>query len=200
MRLRGAACAIVVALATCTIALAAAPASTASCGPAQARTLASSRQARVYARNGTVYGCAGKPQYRLGSVREQCSPCFDLVAVSGTVAAYASTIIGYDSAVARVTVRSLEDGERLFDSPAMRADPRAEPDESVGSLVAKRDGHVAWIVVSRGIGGPSHRIVKVHRGDVVLDRGRTIHPDSLKLHGTLLSWKHGTQTRTATLR
>jgi hypothetical protein len=42
--------------------------------------------------------------------------------------------------------------------------------------------------------------VKVHRGDVVLDRGRTIHPDSLKLHGTLLSWKHGTQTRTATLR
>jgi hypothetical protein len=54
--------------------------------------------------------------------------------------------------------------------------------------------------VSTGIGGPSHRIVRVHRGDMVLDRGRTIHPDLLKLDGTRLNWKHGTQTRTTTLR
>lgn len=37
----------------------------ASCGPATARTLASSTETRVYALNGAAYGCAGKRQFQL---------------------------------------------------------------------------------------------------------------------------------------
>jgi hypothetical protein len=122
------------------------------------------------------------------------------VVVAGTVAAYSDYVGGYDFVDAEVHVRSLADGKRLFDRPAITYEPRAEPVESVDSLVAKPDGHVAWIAVSTGIGGPTHRLVEVHRGRTVLDHGPKIDPHSLKLQGTLLSWKHGSKTRHASLR
>lgn len=163
------------------------------CGPVKARTLASSAEARVYALHRIVYGCAGKRQFRLGRYVHP-------VAVAGRLVAYGKQIGGYDFVWAYVRVRNLADGKRLFDSPAITDDPRAEPIERVASLVAAQGGHVAWIAVSTGIGGPSHRIVEVHRRDTVLDSGPRIHPRSLKLHGSLLSWKHGSKTRTARLR
>lgn len=139
------------------------------------------------------YGCAGKRQFRLG---RHILP----VVVVGRLAAFGSVVGGYDFVWAYVHVRDLANGKRLFESRAITDDRRAEPSQSVDSLVAAADGRVAWIVVSNGIGGPPHRIVEVHRGPYVLDRGQTIHPYSLKLRGTLLRWKHGSKTRHARLR
>lgn len=204
--LLGAPTLLALALALCGIAMAA-PSSArsgwrgAKCGPAGARTLASSTEARVYALNGAVFGCAGKRQFRLGAqpgpdARENV---VHPVVVVGRLAAYGSVAWGYDFADAFVIVRNLADGKRLFYGRAITDYQSAEPVESVGSLVAAPDGHVAWIVVAHFVAGGQLRI-EVHRGRMVLDDGRTIHAHSLKLHGTLLSWKHGSRTRHARLR
>jgi hypothetical protein len=166
------------------------------CGAAKGHTLASSTEARVYSFRRTVYGCAGRRQFRLGGRGYPVSP----VVVVGRLAAYGKYEGGYDFVFAYVVVRNLADGTQLFHHRAVNDEPRAEPSEWVGSLVAARDGHVAWIGVSRGIGGPPQKIAEVHSDRTVLDSGSTIGQDSLRLHGSLLSWKHGSQTRTARLR
>jgi hypothetical protein len=166
------------------------------CGPAKAHTLASSPQARVYALHKAVYGCAGKTRYRLGSLpgplREDS---VSRVVVAGRLAAYASETSGYDFTWATVVVRNLADGTQLFDSPAL-SNPRTtgEGTQSVDSLVVRPDGNVAWI--AKWEDGP---IVEVHRRKGMLDHGRTIRPGSLELHGSLLSWKHGSRIRHARL-
>jgi hypothetical protein len=175
------------------VAAATAPASTASCGPANGRTLASSSQARVYeGRKGVVYGCAGTRQFRLGRrdvSGRPCLPCVGRVVVADRIAAYVFGYPGYDSNFCEVVVRRLSDGKRLATYNATRKGPFS----SVPSLVARPDGHVAWIAVGGGI-------PEVHRDRTILDSGRKIQPHSLRLHGTLLTWKHGSKTRHARMR
>lgn len=198
MRLRGAAFATVVALATCSVAVAASPTTTASCAPAQGHTLASSSLARVYALRGIAYGCAGMPQFRLGRL-DHCSECIGPVVVAGALAAYGRTFVGIDTSTSEVVVRSLEDGKRVSANPAITGCRRQlEAGQFVGSLVARPDGDVAWIAVSQSITGA--RCTQVHSGTQLLDSGRAIAPHSLRLHGSLISWKHGSMTRTARLR
>jgi hypothetical protein len=185
-------CATLVALASA-VSVAAAPANTASCGPTHARTLASSRQARVYeGRRGIVYGCAGKRQFRLGRMQTGCNPCVDRVVAAGTLAAYVKSWLGYDNTVCEVIVRRLTDGKRI----AAYAAVGGAEFQAVPSLVARPDGHVAWIGVGHGFSPGT----AVERDGAILDHGFAIHPRSLKLHGTLLSWKHGSKTRHARLR
>jgi hypothetical protein len=182
----------VVALAICGVALAAPPTRAASCGPPQARTLASSSQARVYVgHKGFLWGCAGKRQFRLGNRKRGCDPCVGRVVVPGTVAAYVSCFGGYDNTACAVIVRRLTDGKRL----AAYAAAGGAEFQSVPSLVARSDGHVAWIGVGKGFSAG----IAVRRDGTILDHGRTIDPHSLTLHGTLLSWKHGSETRHARL-
>lgn len=195
VRLGGAVCATVAALAS-GVAVATAPASTASCGPPEARTLASSSQARVYALKGADYGCAGKRQFRLGRWKSPCAPCVDRVVVAGTLAAYVLDYPGYDNSTSDVLVRRLTDGKRLSWYRASTA--TGETFQAVTSLVVSPDGGVAWISAASGI-GISGRQIEVHRGKSILDHGRTIAPHSLKLHGTVISWRHGSKTRTASL-
>jgi hypothetical protein len=171
--------------------------SEANCGPAKARTLASSTGARVYALDGTAYGCAGKRQFRLGPFAyPHYNGVVRPIVVAGRIAAYIRQTSGYDTSSADVHVRNLADGKRPFESSATR-EGCGEGGQSVGSLVAKPDGHVAWIGV--WVFG-SCRFVEVHRRRTVLDRGRMIKIHSLKLQGSLLTWKHGSRTRHATLR
>jgi hypothetical protein len=169
------------------------------CGPANARTLASSPRARVYALRKAVYGCAGKTRYRLGSVPSpQVDDYVSRVVVAGRLAAYASGYKGYDFTSATVVVRNLADGKQLFNSPAL-SNPQAtgETTQSVDSLVVRPDGNVAWIAKWQFYSPPIG--VEVHRRKGMLDHGRTIRSGSLKLHGSLLSWKHGSRTRHAKL-
>ena len=174
------------------------------CGPAAAARLASSPEARVYSWHGAVFGCAfaESHQFRLGSaarsIREaRVSP----VAVAGVNAAYGLSNFGVDTIRASVVVRRLTDGTQLKELAATRA-VGAESFESVGSVVVRPDGAVAWIGSLHSIIG--HRsVTEVHEassaGDRVLDSGLGIDSTSLRVRGDTLSWVNSGVTRHATL-
>jgi hypothetical protein len=213
MKARAAALALLVVLAACGSSAASPSTSTSGttpapaaghCGPAAAATLASSNRARVYLWHGFVYGCSfsGTRSFRLGSatrgVREsQANP----VAVAGDVVAYGLSSFGVDTVRTAVDVRRLTDGKSLGSFPVTHAGV-VEGIESVGSLVVKAGGAVAWIGVARSVIGGRHAI-EVHAAgasaatDKVLDSGPQIVPNSLRLRGSTLTWRDGTATRHA---
>jgi NADPH:quinone reductase-like Zn-dependent oxidoreductase len=135
---------------------------------------------------------AGKRQFRLGRMQTGCNPCVVRVVVAGTIAAYVKSWLGYDNNDCEVIVRRLTDGKRIA---AYSAVGGAEF-QAVSSLVARPDGHVAWIGVGQGFSPGT----AVQSDGAILDHGFAIRPHSLKLHGTLLSWKHGSKSRHASLR
>ncbi len=207
MRLRSIILAAVAALAACASAVAAHAGSTTSvaCGPKGATTLAASRAARVYVTGNRVYGCSrhGTTSFLLGQ-RATCIQAVrvDPVVVAGKFAAYGSERCGVDTGNTAVIVRRLSDGKTLR-SAAATSPPGAESYQSVGSLVLKRDGAVAWIGMGSSIGQHTHR-TEVYKADSHgsvqrLDSGDAIRPGSLVLSGSRLSWKHGDTVRHATL-
>jgi hypothetical protein len=74
--------------------------------------------------------------------------------------------------------------------------------QTVDRLVLKRNGSVAWIVSTNSL-GTHQRGVGVRRADArgraLLDAGTAIGIQSLRLTGSTLHWRHGGQTRTASL-
>jgi hypothetical protein len=184
------------------------------CGPAGAKTLAANGRVRVYVSGQGVYGCstARSRTFRLGnvsrSIREsRAGP----VAVAGDLAAYGLSRFGVDTVRAAVVVRRLTDGKQLRQLSATRA-VGAEAFVSVGSVVMKANGAVAWIGVEHSIGAGRRSSIEVHAasaqtgtgtrtgGDRVLDSGPAIRPASLRLHGSRLSWVNGGTARHAALR
>jgi hypothetical protein len=198
MRLRLAVSVLVLALAAC--GASAARSGGAACGPSHGQTIAADSVARVYSLNGKVYGCAGPKQYLLG----RASLCIGSarvgpVVIAGRLAAYGLERCGVDTGFTEVIVRSLADGRQRSSAAAITGPLRPESYESVGSLVLRPDGAVAWIADGRSIvGGPAR--IEVHKGMALLDTGGGIALGSLKLHGSKLTWKHGPKTRTASLR
>ena len=160
--------------------------------------------ARVYSVGQAVYGCAAKGTrpFRLGdtarSLREgRAGP----IAVGGTLAAYGFTRFGVDTVSTEVVVRRLTDGAVLATRPATNV-VGVESFQSVGSIVVKADGTVAWIGSDTSI--IAHRArdeVHVVSGgfDSVLDSGAGIDVTSLRLDGSSLSWRDGARMRRATL-
>ena len=183
------------------------------CGPAGASTLASSSAARVYAWHSEVYGCAfvhGR-SFRLGSVARALREArVQPVVIAGIDAAYGLANFGVDTVTAFVEVRRLTDDQPLAVFPVTRTGV-VEGIESVTSLVLRSDGAVAWIGVARSIvrhgqvievhatGAPPSTYGRFPSTDRVLDSGPQVAPASLRLHGSTLTWKHGTATRRATL-
>jgi hypothetical protein len=174
------------------------------CGPAQSTTLAAGSVARVYSVGQVVYGCAarGGRAFRLGaSMRTLREGRAGPIALAGTVAAYGLTQFGVDTVRTEVVVRRLTDGATLANLPASRA-VGVESFQSVGSIVVKADGAVAWIGSDRSI--IAHRAqIEVHAAhgssDSLLDAGPDIAPASLRLDGSTLTWQVGGATRHATL-
>ncbi len=178
------------------------------CGPAGARTLAANGGVRVYILGQGVYGCsaARSRSFRLGnvsrSIREsRAGP----VAVAGDLAAYGLQDFGVDTVRASVVVRRLTDGKELEQLRVTRA-VGAESFESVGSIVVRASGAVAWIGSEHSIGPGRQGSVEVHSagpgtgGGRLLDSSPDIKPASLRLHRSSLSWIDGGATRHATLR
>jgi len=182
------------------------PPARAACGPAAARTLAANGLARVYEDGGAVYGCArgAGRSYRLGSaersLREgRAAP----VALAGVLAAYGLASFGVDTGSSLVVVRRLSDGRRLKTLAALTRSAGPESFTTVSSVVVRTDGAVAWIATARSI--ISHGTeIEVHRSDsrgrALLAASSRVVPGSLRLRGSLLSWREGGTTRTTRLR
>jgi len=178
----------------------------ASCNPQGSHTIASGEKARVYSLRKLVYGCAyatGKA-WRLGE-QSACGPGSDGVQaahVAAALAGYGLRSCGVDSGSAVVIVRRLTDGKQLVERAATERSTGAESYQSVGSLALKADRSVAWIGVGQSIIGHG-KTVEVRRfqsgQETLLDSGSAVDPASLRLHGSTLTWKHGKQTRSATL-
>jgi hypothetical protein len=177
----------------------------AACGPAAARTLASSSSARAYVSGGSIYGCSvrGRTSYRLGA-NTGGNPFVNVgqVVVSGDLAAYTLIRRGVDTGSTSVIVRRLSDGKQLRNLPSSTT-ALPEAYQSIRSLALKPNGAVAWIVLVRSVIGRGSAI-EVRKADAgrpakLLDSGSTIAPTTLRLRGSRLTWKHGETTRSATL-
>jgi hypothetical protein len=173
----------------------------ASCRPPSARMMASDRRADVYAWDGAVYACdrrTGK-RIRLGNARRCIAAALvDRAAVAGDVIAYGTERCGVDTGSASVSVLRLPGGKKLRSLAAATGAVGPESYQSVDSLVVKRDGAVAWIATARSIIGRGTRI-EVHANAQLLDSGPGIVGSSLRIHGSTLTWRHGTAMRSARL-
>lgn len=176
------------------------------CGPAGAHTLAADAVARVYSRKGKVYGCAraGHRSYRLGTVSNsfnegRAGP----IALTGVEAGYGLTFFGTDTMTAEVMVRRLTDGHVERQHSAINEPVGAEYFETVDDVVVKADGSVAWTAHATWIGSNGKSVTEVDKSDQtsqsLLDNSASIQTDSLRLHGSELSWQDGSGSRSATL-
>ncbi len=180
-------------------------ATTPACGPRSATTLAQDAEARVFSLPSGVYGCvAGSPaRYRLDRASQSpLPPRVAIVRLAGTVAAYGLRVMGVDTGSTTIYVRRLSTGALVAHAPATTTSP-VEAVQAVGSLAVRPDGAVAWIGSAQSI--IRHGLVRqVERIDgprfAVLDSGAGISPQSLKLVGSTLTWRHGSATRSSTLR
>ena len=176
------------------------------CGPSMARTLAGDRSGRVYVSADTVYGCAaGSTRSYLFGSAGACSlsqrNSVGLARVVGRLAAYSHEFCGIDFGVTVVKVRRLTDG-KFVRVRSVTTRGGVEGFQSVGSLVLKRDGAVAWIATGRSIGPPTfvRQLARLdRRGFSVLDSGRALAVRSLTLRRSTISWRHGKTIRTAKL-
>jgi hypothetical protein len=174
------------------------------CGATGAKRLAHSADAVVYSRRGTAYACAfgvGK-SYKLGATKLCIGTSLaGPFALAGTVVAYGLESCGVDTSSTEVVVKRLTTGEQVHRDP-MVSTGLVEQHGSPTALAVERDGSDAWIGVERSITG--RQLIEVHRhdgrGPALLDSGDSVQPASLALHGSHLSWRHGTQTRDATLQ
>jgi hypothetical protein len=176
------------------------------CGPASARTLSASAVARVYTSGGRVFGCSkhGRRTLALGDSRSCLrATLVGAVVVTGELTAYGTQRCGVDTGFGGIVVRRLDTGAVLHNEAAVTGPVGVEGHTSVAAVVLKPDGSAAWIGTSRAI-GPLHQGTEVHEvtatGSRLLDSGRGIDTASLRLRGSSVSWRHGTATRTATLR
>jgi hypothetical protein len=181
-------------------------AATAHCGPFDAKTLAASSVARVYAMGNSVFGCSvdGSGAFLLGQ-RKTCIGAARVapVVVAREFAAYGLARCGVDSGSTQVVVRRLTDG-KIVRAAVATTPPGVESYQSVGSLVLKRDGAVAWIGVGHSLVGHGSPKIEVYRANrrgkvQLLDSGLAVQPGSLTLQGSRLTWKDGAAVRHGSL-
>ena len=174
------------------------------CGPPGDKTLAADPVARVYQVGSKVYGCAAgsKRTYQLGAGSRSFRGSGDgPYALAGRVVAYGESFQGVDTRTASVVVLRLSNGKQLHSDPATSHN-LVESVQSVKRLVLKADGAVAWSATDTSIIGRGTELeVNKHdgRGYSLLDSGARVDVNSLRLHGSRLSWRDGTSTRTSTL-
>jgi hypothetical protein len=116
------------------------------------------------------------------------------VAVAGRLAGYAVERCGVDTGTTLVEVRRLSDDRQLFTRAASSLSLGPESYDSVSSIVVAPSGEVAWIAVASSLA--THRqgsqVLEADRsGRRVLETGASIQANSLRLHGSRLTWSAG---------
>jgi hypothetical protein len=157
-----------------------------------AKIVSRTSEAVVFIKRGSYYGCTYS-----GSIRRL--PGWDDMSrftLSGRFVAY----IGGGTAIGDEFARII-----VFDMKLGRTQSISQSN-SVGGLVLKRNGSVAWTqasIVDQPIGAPPSREVRMRQAadpdDILLDRGTDIDPSSLALDATRtnVSWTRGGQPRTS---
>lgn len=175
--------------------------------PSSGETLARSSQARVWkGSTGFTYGCT----FRTGRVfkldpkgGEVDGPASKL-ALAGTAVAYETAYA--DPAPYRVIVRSLRTGKVLH---SVKANGGSEMGHGgpVWEMRVNRRGFAAWSAsvdcaceeVNYDDKGWSINAVGSGPAHLVLDIGPAVAPRTIALHGSTVSWQHGSEQRSATL-
>jgi hypothetical protein len=171
------------------------------CAPAGAHVKLTDRRAQVYGLGKAIYACDRRTRRttKLG----QATICnlaarVDHVALAGDSVAYGLDRCGVDTGFTTVAVRRVSDGKRLHSFAAVTGPGLVESYQSIDSLIVTPKGAVAWIATDSSIIGHGRRL-EVHANRRLLDSGPAIAPTSLRLHGSILSWRDGAATRTAKL-
>jgi hypothetical protein len=180
----------------------------ASCLPQGAHTLAGDNVAVVFSWHGSIYGCLAATGARenLGGARVCNVPRGRVgpVKLVRAIVAYGLETCGVDAGSSDVVVRNLTTARRLADPVAGTLPRGPESFVSVTSLALRGDGAVGWIARDDSLVGQRPTTYEVHSFTAgkasLLDSGTSIAPGSLRLAGARMTWRHGSATRSATLR
>ncbi len=178
------------------------------CYPESALGLLSNAKARVYRRDGDVYGCAFATGQRrlLGSSYARGTSSsggggVTRVRLAGHYAAVVSVVEDYGR-LAGITVHDLRTGRSVYRWEVGAGIAGIADDADV---VLRVNGSVAFI---EGVGGPAagqppkRLVVRRHdtRGSAILEDSQTVGASSLSLSGRRVRWTSGGSPREATLR
>lgn len=124
----------------------------------------------------------------------------DLVALSGTVAAYETYFEEFApiSVSRRVVVRDLRTG-RVLHSASVESPEPAEANVQTTAIVVKADGAVAWIVETPKSAAEFQLHALDSSGSRLVASGSDIAPGSLALAGNTLYWTQGARAMSTTL-
>lgn len=185
----------------------------ASCRFAGARTIASSALARVVQRSGVTYGCMYSVNRRvvLGTYENTASSTIEQrnVRLAGRYVAFGETKIGKEYIGFIVRVFDLRSGKPVSLSETGPPTQRAK-DETFGnafgvgptvSIRLRATGDVAWLAQVQYTDSDTRYEIRKREGrrTTLLSRAVGIHPGSLGLVGSRLSWREAGRRRHATL-
>jgi hypothetical protein len=177
------------------------------CKSKAAKTLLSTRHARVFQKGDRIYACLrrGHRVFRIGTRQSIGGNNKRNLRLAGRYVAYSSTL----NAV-KVTVRNLRSGRVVHNEAAAQLTRPAL--SSLTDVKLKRTGAIAWIVRLTPIDGPlapdpspadsqpDYQVLKADRaGRALLDSGLDIAPGSLRLSGATVSWTKAGASRSAAL-
>jgi hypothetical protein len=194
--------------------LALAPAAHASptCRRHGSKTLRTSSTARVFEREGNVYGClyrVGRP-YRLGVSDPHGGfggDYVDPIRLRGPFVGFARQWSDhYGQTDATVAVKDLRDGRvvHAFSRSGNGQDVcyGAPPPYEVTDLALARSGGVAWIATVGYCDGERQKVTTMATGKPleVIDDSGAVEPESLLYSRGSIFWRHGSEDRSAPLR
>jgi hypothetical protein len=106
---------------------------------------------------------------------------------------------GVDSYRLTAVARNLRTGEAVECSAGFGSHVGGRRGTDVEDLVVTSRGTIAWAAIFWGKGAGRAVIACTPEGEQILDSGQGIDPESLRLHGSTISWRDSRENRAAEL-
>lgn len=171
--------------------------------------------ARIYRRDGTTYGClySANRRFKLGQYSRSSDTGRDgqrQTRLAGRYVGFEEYVEGSRTFTYEVRVFDLRSGRLVRDVPTGPVPPEADEATQFGIAVGigpvtalrlRATGGVAWIARNRYSADSEFVVRKADaKKPMGLAAGRDIHPVSLALNGSRLTWLQAGQERAASLR